>query len=47
MTITAAGEAALARMDTAIAAAQDKLLAPLSAPEQRQLTELLRRLIEL
>ena len=46
VTITPAGEAALARMDKAIAAAQTTLLAPLSSAEQRQLSELLGRLIE-
>ena len=46
VTITPAGEAALARMDRAIAAAQTTLLAPLSSAEQRQLSELLGRLIE-
>ena len=46
VTITPAGEAALARMDEAIAAAQTTLLAPLSTAEQRQLSELLGRLIE-
>ena len=45
VTITPAGIAALARMDAAIAAAQDELLAPLSAPERQQLTELLTRLL--
>src|SRR5687768_3756939 len=37
VTITPAGEAALARMDDAIGQAQARLLAPLTAPEQRQL----------
>ena len=46
VTITPAGEAALARMDRAIAAAQTTLLAPLSGAEQRQLSDLLGRLIE-
>jgi len=46
VTITPAGEAALARMDEAIERAQARLLAPLSSPEQRQLSELLGRLIE-
>ena len=46
VTITPAGEAALVRMDRAIAAAQTTLLAPLSSAEQRQLSELLGRLIE-
>ena len=46
VTITPAGEAALARMDEAIERAQARLLAPLSTPEQRQLSELLGRLIE-
>ena len=45
VTVTAGGEEALARMDAAIAAAQDELLAPLSAPERQQLTELLTRLL--
>ena len=45
VTVTAGGEDALARMDAAIAAAQDDLLAPLSAPERQQLTELLTRLL--
>ena len=45
VTVTAGGEDALARMDAAIAAAQDELLAPLSAPERQQLTELLTRLL--
>jgi DNA-binding MarR family transcriptional regulator len=45
VTVTAVGEDALARMDAAIAAAQDELLAPLSAPERQQLTELLTRLL--
>jgi DNA-binding MarR family transcriptional regulator len=46
VTITPAGEAALARMDKAIEHAQARLLAPLSNAEQRQLSELLGRLIE-
>ena len=46
VTITPEGQAALARMDKAIAAAQTTLLAPLSSAEQRQLSELLGRLIE-
>ena len=46
VTITPAGEAALARMDEAIGHAQTRLLAPLSNAEQRQLSELLGRLIE-
>jgi len=45
VTVTAGGEDALARMDAAIAAAQDELLAPLSPPERQQLTELLTRLL--
>ena len=45
VTVTAGGEDALARMDAAIAAAQEELLAPLSAPERQQLTELLTRLL--
>ena len=45
VTVTAGGEDALARMDAAIAAAQDELLAPLAAPERQQLTELLTRLL--
>src|SRR6478736_4026692 len=45
VTVTAGGEDALARMDAAIAAAQDELLAPLSVPERQQLTELLTRLL--
>jgi DNA-binding MarR family transcriptional regulator len=45
VTVTAVGEDALARMDAAIAAAQDELLAPLAAPERQQLTELLTRLL--
>ena len=45
VTVTAVGEDALARMDTAIAAAQDELLAPLAAPERQPLTELLTRLL--
>jgi MarR family transcriptional regulator, lower aerobic nicotinate degradation pathway regulator len=44
VTITAAGGAALQRMDAAIGAAQTQLLAPLSAAERRQLTQLLARL---
>jgi MarR family transcriptional regulator, lower aerobic nicotinate degradation pathway regulator len=44
VTITPAGEAALQRMDAAIDAAQTELLAPLSAAERRQLTQLLARL---
>ncbi|MDA0167752.1 MarR family transcriptional regulator [Solirubrobacter taibaiensis] len=46
VTITSEGQAALARMDDAIKAAQTTLLAPLSSAEQRQLNELLGRLIE-
>jgi DNA-binding MarR family transcriptional regulator len=46
VTITPAGESALARMDEAIEHAQARLLAPLSNAEQRQLSELLGRLIE-
>ena len=46
VTITPEGQAALARRDKAIAAAQTTLLAPLSSAEQRQLSELLGRLIE-
>lgn len=45
VTITAAGDEALARMDTAIAGAQGELLARLSAEERQQLTELLTRLL--
>ena len=45
VTVTAGGEDALSRLDAAIAAAQDELLAPLSAPERQQLTELLTRLL--
>lgn len=45
VTITAAGAAALARMDAAIERAQDALLAPLSAAERQQLTALLTRLL--
>ena len=45
VTVTAGGEDALARMDAAIATAQDELLGPLSAPERQQLTELLTRLL--
>jgi DNA-binding MarR family transcriptional regulator len=44
VTITAAGEDALARMDAAIDGAQDALLAPLTATERQQLTTLLARL---
>jgi MarR family transcriptional regulator, lower aerobic nicotinate degradation pathway regulator len=46
VTITPAGEAALTRMDEAIDHAQTRLLAPLSSAEQRQLSELLGRLID-
>ncbi|MDA0183879.1 MarR family transcriptional regulator [Solirubrobacter phytolaccae] len=44
VTITPAGSEALARMDAAIDAAQDTLLAPLSEKERQQLTQLLARL---
>ena len=46
VTITPAGEAALARMDKAIAAAQTTLLAPLSSAEQLAELTLLGRLID-
>lgn len=45
VTITAAGHEALARMDSAIEGAQGELLAPLSAEERQQLTQLLTRLL--
>ena len=45
-TITAGGRALLGRLDTAAAAAQEALLAPLSAAERRQLTQMLQRLVE-
>ena len=44
VTITAAGQNALARMDAAIDTAQEALLAPLTKPEREQLTRLLARL---
>jgi hypothetical protein len=45
-TITAKGRKLLQRLDTAAAAAQDALLAPLSQAERRQFTEMLQRLVE-
>jgi DNA-binding MarR family transcriptional regulator len=42
---TAAGDAALTRMDAAVERAQAELLAPLSAAERRELARLLDRLV--
>ncbi len=44
--ITPAGKRALQRLDTVINTAQQALLSPLSTHQQRQLTELLQRLVE-
>lgn len=44
--ITPAGKRALQRLDTVINKVQRALLAPLSAHQQRQLTELLQHLVE-
>lgn len=44
--ITAGGKRALQRLDTVINEAQQALLAPLSAHEQRQLRDLLQQLVE-
>lgn len=44
VTVTAAGAAALARLDGQVEAAQERLLAPLDAAERTQLTRLLRAL---
>ncbi|MDW5595249.1 MarR family transcriptional regulator [Conexibacter stalactiti] len=46
VTATEAGAAALARLDERVSAAQEQLLAPLSAPERTELTRLLRRLLD-
>lgn len=46
VTATEAGAAALARLDARVSAAQERLLAPLSAPERAELTRLLNRLLE-
>jgi DNA-binding MarR family transcriptional regulator len=43
VTVTAEGERALARIDDGVAAAQEELLAPLTAAEREQLTRLLER----
>ena len=45
VTLTRAGAKALARLDTLIDAAQDALLQPLSAPEQRELRRLLQKVL--
>jgi DNA-binding MarR family transcriptional regulator len=44
--LTAKGRAALKRLDARVQAAQDDLLAPLSAAERKQLTALLTRVVE-
>jgi DNA-binding MarR family transcriptional regulator len=44
--ITAAGEAALERLDARVEAAQDALLEPLSPAERTELRRLLRQLVE-
>jgi DNA-binding MarR family transcriptional regulator len=44
--VTPAGEAVLARLGARVEAAQDELLAPLSAGERRQLVRLLERVSE-
>jgi DNA-binding MarR family transcriptional regulator len=44
--LTPAGARALNRLDRRVEAAQDALLAPLSATERRQLHRLLARLVE-
>lgn len=43
VTVTAEGEQALMRIDDGVAAAQEELLAPLTAPERAELTRLLER----
>ncbi len=45
VTITAAGSAALGRLDELVASAQQALLAPLSAGERRELVRLLERVV--
>ncbi len=44
VTLTATGRRRLDRLDRVVTAAQDELLAPLSATERRQLVDLLARL---
>jgi MarR family transcriptional regulator, lower aerobic nicotinate degradation pathway regulator len=44
--LTPKGRAALKRLDARVQAAQDDLLAPLSAAERRELTRLLTRVVE-
>jgi DNA-binding MarR family transcriptional regulator len=46
ITLTPEGADTLKRLDARVQAAQDRLLAPLSASERRQLIRLLRRLVE-
>ncbi|MFE3453162.1 MarR family winged helix-turn-helix transcriptional regulator [Nonomuraea sp. NPDC059194] len=46
ITITRAGRDQLNRLDTLLAALQDELLAPLTAPEREELVGLLGRLVE-
>jgi MarR family transcriptional regulator, lower aerobic nicotinate degradation pathway regulator len=46
VTLTQAGRTALARLDKRMDAAQDALLEPLSADERRELSRLLRKLLE-
>jgi MarR family transcriptional regulator, lower aerobic nicotinate degradation pathway regulator len=46
VTITAGGRRRLRSLETAVARLQDAMLAPLSAPERRQLVGLLRRVVE-
>jgi MarR family transcriptional regulator, lower aerobic nicotinate degradation pathway regulator len=46
ITITAAGTRELRKLDETLAGVQEKLLAPLSAPQRAQLIRLLTRLVE-
>jgi MarR family transcriptional regulator, lower aerobic nicotinate degradation pathway regulator len=46
VTLTPAGRGALARLDERIDAAQDALLEPLSTTERRELSRLLRKILE-
>jgi DNA-binding MarR family transcriptional regulator len=46
ITITAAGRKELKALDKVLDGMQEKLLAPLSAPERKKLVELLTRLVE-
>ncbi len=47
ITLTARGRAHYTRLDTLVLRVQDQLLAPLSASERRELTDLLLRVVEM